>query len=88
MAVVLEMDSIYTNMINAIEYRNVKAMVSIWLHIHVVEIGNREIATADSSKLVYFVKCDGGSGAALQGDRGPSGSRGLQGDLLEVKVQL
>ena len=27
--VVLEMDSIYTNMINAIEYRNVKTMVSI-----------------------------------------------------------
>ena len=27
--VVVEMESIYTNMINAIEYRNVKAMVSI-----------------------------------------------------------
>ena len=32
----LEMDYIYTNMINAIEYRNVKAMVSIYLHIHVL----------------------------------------------------
>ena len=27
--VVVEMDSIYTEMINAIEYRNVKAMISI-----------------------------------------------------------
>ena len=26
-----------------------------------------------SSKLVYFVKADDGSGVALQGDRGPSG---------------
>ena len=31
--VVVEMDFIYTNMINAIEYRNIKAMVSIYLHI-------------------------------------------------------
>ena len=27
---------IYTNMINAIEYRNVKSMISIYLHIHVL----------------------------------------------------
>ena len=33
-----------------------------------------------SSKLIYFVKGDGGSGVALQGDRGPSGARGLKGD--------
>ena len=33
---------------------------------------------AGSSKLIYFVKGDGGSGVALQGDRGPSGSRGLK----------
>ena len=43
-----------------------------------MEIGNRLIAT-DRSKLVYFVKGDGGNGAALQRDRGHSGSRGLQG---------
>ena len=48
----------------------------------VMEVGNRPIAS-DTSKLIYFVKSDGGSGVALQGDRGPSGSRGL-----EVKVQL
>ena len=28
-AVVMEMDSFYTNMVNAIEYRNIKVMVSI-----------------------------------------------------------
>ena len=28
--------SICTNMINATEYRNANAMVSIWLHIHVL----------------------------------------------------
>ena len=33
-----------------------------------------------SSKLIYFVKDNGGSGVALQGDRGPSGTRGLKGD--------
>ena len=32
-----------------------------------------------SSKLIYFVKGDGNSGAVLQGDRGPSGTRGLKG---------
>ena len=56
-----------------------------------MEIGDRQIAI--SSKLVYFVKGCGGSGAALQGDRGPSGTRGLKGDSggkrpLEVEVQL
>ena len=35
---------------------------------------------AVSRKLIYFVKSDGGSSGALQGDRGPSGTRGLQGD--------
>ena len=44
-------------------------------------IGNRQIATEKiSSKLVYFVKGDGGIGVALQRDRGPSGTRGLNGD--------
>ena len=35
-----------------------------------------------NSKLVYFVKGDGSSGdiVVLQGDRGPSGARGLKGD--------
>ena len=59
-----------------------------------MEIGDHKIAADEiSSKLVYFVKGDsgsGGSGAALQGDRGPSGTRGLKGDSgpLEVEVQL
>ena len=34
----------------------------------------------DKRKLVYFVEADDGSGVALQGDRGPSGVRGLKGD--------
>ena len=33
-----------------------------------------------SSKLIYFAKGDGGSGVALQGDRGTSGTGGLKGD--------
>ena len=48
-----------------------------------------------SSKLVYFVKGDGSSGVALQGDRGSSGTRGLEGDSgdkvkdpLEGEVKL
>ena len=48
-----------------------------------MEESNRHLATDTiSSKLVYFVKGDGCSGAivALQGDRGPSGARGLKGD--------
>ena len=32
----VEMDSTYTTMRTVIEYRNVKAMVSIYLHIHVL----------------------------------------------------
>ena len=44
-----------------------------------MEIGNRQIATDTiSSRLIYFAKGDGG--VALQGDRGPSGSRGWKGD--------
>ena len=46
-----------------------------------MEVSNRQIATDTiSSKLVYFVKGDGGSGVALQGDRGPSGTTGMKGD--------
>ena len=45
-----------------------------------------------SSKLVYFVEADDDSGVALQGNRGPSGVRGLKGDSGGqgpiVKVQL
>ena len=33
----------------------------------------------NKSKLIYFVEPDG-SGIALQGDKGPSGVRGLKGD--------
>ena len=48
-----------------------------------MEVSNRHIATDTvSSKLIYFVKSDGGCGdiVALQGDRGPAGVRGLKGD--------
>ena len=39
-----------------------------------MEIGDRQIATVEiSSKLIYFVKDDGGSGVALQGDICPLG---------------
>ena len=31
-----------------------------------------------NSKLIYFVMGHGGSGVALQGERGPSGARGLK----------
>ena len=44
-----------------------------------MDVTGRHIAT-DSSKLVYFVEADDGSGVALQGDRGPSGIRVLKGD--------
>ena len=44
-----------------------------------MEIGDHQIATDEiSSNLVYFG--DRGSGAALQGDRWPSGTRGLKRD--------
>ena len=46
-----------------------------------MEVSDRHLATDTiSSKLVYFVKGDGGGGdiVALQGDRGPSGARGLK----------
>ena len=46
-----------------------------------MEIGDRSISTDTIiSKLMCFVKGDGGSGAALQGDIGPSGTRCLKGD--------
>ena len=45
-------------------------------------ITTRKIATDNiSSKLIYFAEVDDGSGfVALQGDRRPSGVRGLKGD--------
>ena len=46
-----------------------------------MEIGDWHLETDTlSSKLIYFVKGDGGRGVALQEDRGPSGTRGLKGD--------
>ena len=45
-----------------------------------MEVTNRKSATDDNNMLIYFVECDDGSGVALQGDRGPSGIRGLKGD--------
>ena len=46
-----------------------------------MEVGDWHVETDTiSNKLVYFVKGDGGSGVALQGDKGLSGIRGLKGD--------
>ena len=46
-----------------------------------MEIGDRDLATDGiNSKLIYFVREDGCSDVALQGDRGPSGARGLKRD--------
>ena len=43
-------------------------------YVATMQVTSRYIATDKlSSKLVYFVEADDGSGVALQGDRGPSG---------------
>ena len=47
-----------------------------------MKVGNRShTEDTKSSKLIYFVKGDWGIDIALQGDRGPSGARGLKGDF-------
>ena len=52
---------------------------SVLNNVATMEIGNRQIGTYEiSSKLVYLAKGDGGSVAALQGYRGPSGTRALK----------
>ena len=44
-----------------------------------MKVGDRHLAT--DGILIYFVKCGGGGDiVAMQGDRGPSGARGLKGD--------
>ena len=46
-----------------------------------MEVGDRELKTDEiNSRLIYFAKGDWSSGVVLQGDRGPSGARGLKGD--------
>ena len=48
-----------------------------------MEVGDRHLETGTiNSKQVYFVTGDGGGIdiVALQGDRGPAGARGLNGD--------
>ena len=51
-----------------------------------MEIGDRDlIADEINSELVYFAKGDGSSGVSLQGDRGPSGARGLKGDSSSTR---
>ena len=46
-----------------------------------MEVGDLSLITDTiSSKLIYCVKGDWGSTVALQGDRGPLGTRGLKGD--------
>ena len=48
-------------------------------NIATMEVGDRDLITDEiNSKLVYFEKRDGSSGVSLQGDRGPSGARGLK----------
>ena len=44
-----------------------------------MDVTGRHIVV-DKSILIYFVEADDGSGVAQQGDRGPSGVRGLKGD--------
>ena len=56
-------------------------MVYVLDDVATMEVGNREIESDKiSSKLVYCVEGDDGSGVALQGDRGRSGVKGLRGD--------
>ena len=46
-----------------------------------MDVGDGNLSTdIINSKLVYFLKGDGRSGVALQGDRGPTGASGLKGD--------
>ena len=57
--------------------------VYVLVDIATMEVGDRRLATDRvNSKMVYFVMGDGNSGniVALQGDRGPAGARGLNGD--------
>ena len=55
--------------------------VYVMINVITMDVTDRHIETDTiSSKLIYFVKGDGGSGVALQGDRGPSRTRGLKGD--------
>ena len=53
-----------------------------WTMVATMDVTGRHIVT-DKSKLIYFVEADDGSGVALQGDRGPSGVRGLKGDSCD-----
>ena len=49
-----------------------------------MEVGDRYLRTDRiNSKLIYFAKGDGSSGAAFQGDRRPSGARALKGDSAD-----
>ena len=51
-----------------------------------MDITGRHVA-GDESKLIYFVEADDGSGVAQQGDRGPSGVRGLKGSGTQWKAR-
>ena len=59
-----------------------KVNLNVLDDVATMEVRDRHLATdAISSKLVYFVKGDGGGDiVALQGDRGPSEAMGLKGD--------
>ena len=71
-------DGVFVTPIRAYEGR-----VYVLDDVSTMEVGDRHLETDTiDSKLVYFVKDDGGGGdiVTLQGDRGPAGARGLNGD--------
>ena len=73
----------YTNIdgtcVTPVRYYDVK--VYVLDDVATLDVTGRLIATDKlGSKLVYFIEGGDGSGVALQGDRGPSGVRGLKGN--------
>ena len=53
-----------------------------------LQVTNCVLYTDDNSKLIYFVESDGGSGVALQGDRGPSRVRGFLSRIWPTVLPL
>ena len=54
-------------------------MVYVLDDVATMEVGDRDLIT-DEINRNWYTKGDGISGLALQGDRGPSGARGLNRD--------
>ena len=76
---------VHTNIDNVFvtHIRVYEGRVYVLNDVATMEVGDRHFETdTRNSKLVYFVKGDGGGGdtVALQGYRGPAGARGLNGD--------